>query len=262
MRVSEPAGGRGGSDPTGEGHIERALARAATYRLLGRAFGYPTPPALEELARLAALAGDAPGCVSVVREPLARFAAAARDADPDAVAGEYVFLFDRQVRCPPYESAYGEAPQMAGKSAALADIAGFYRAFGLAPAETQPDLEDHIGTELEFMSALALKEAYALADGHVDGLGVTRDAEARFLAEHLGRWAEAFAREVQDASPLPYYTTAAELLAAWIAAETAHLAVTPAVVTGPMPEDPLAGDTFTCPMDEGSERPAGHTEWV
>ena len=251
MRVPEPPS----TPPSSEGDIERALARAATYRLLGRAFGYPTPAALEELARLAALAGDAPGGVSVVRELLARFAAAARDADPDAVAGEYVFLFDRQVRCPPYESGYGEAPQMAGKPAALADIAGFYRAFGLAPAETQPDLEDHIGTELEFMSVLALKEAYALADGHVDGLGVTRDAEARFLAEHLGRWAEAFAREVRDASPLPYYTAAAELLAAWIAAETAHLAVTPAVVTGPMPEDPLAADTFSCPMAEGSEQP-------
>lgn len=228
--------------------MEHALARAAIYRLLGRAFGYPTPPALAELARLATRAAGAPGCVPALREPLARFAAAARDADADAVAGEHVFLFDRQVRCPPYESAYGEAPQMAGKSAALADIAGFYRAFGLAPAETQPDLEDHVGAELEFMSVLALKEAYALADGHVDGLGVTRDAEARFLAEHLGRWAETFAREVQDASPLPYYTAAAELLAAWIAAETAHLAVTPAVVTGPMPEDTLAADTFSCPM--------------
>jgi DMSO reductase family type II enzyme chaperone len=231
--------------------IERALARAAIYRLLGRAFGYPTRPTLAELADLAARAATAAAWEAAIVEPLARFAAAARDADPDAVASEHVLLFCRQVQCPPYESAYGEAPRMAGKPAALADIAGFYRAFGLAPAETQPDLEDHVSTELEFMSVLALKEAYALAEGHADGLAVTREAGARFVADHLGRWAEAFAREVQSASPLAYYTAAAELLAAWIGSETGHLDVAPARVTTRMAEDPLGADTLSCPVAEG-----------
>jgi hypothetical protein len=57
------------------------------------------------------------------------------------------------VRCPPYESAYGEAPQMAGKSAELADLAGFYAAFGLAPAASQPDMEDHV--KVDFCEARA-----------------------------------------------------------------------------------------------------------
>jgi TorA maturation chaperone TorD len=41
-------------------------------------------------------------------------------------------------------------------------------------------MEDHIAAELEFMSVLALKEAYAGAEELPGGLTVTRDAkEAR-----------------------------------------------------------------------------------
>jgi TorA maturation chaperone TorD len=243
-----------------EREVQHALHRAALYRLLGRAFGYPTGPMLAELAVHAARAAGAPACDDAVRALLTRLATAARETDPLAVAEEHVFLFDRQVRCPPYESAYGEAPRMAGKPAALADIAGFYRAFGLAPAGAGPDLEDHVGTELEFMSALALKEAFALAQGHGEGLQVTRDAARRFLGEHLGCWAEAFARAVAEASPLPYYAAAATLLAAWIAADARHLGVTPVRVAGPALEDPLAGDTFTCPVAEGPGAVDGRPE--
>jgi TorA maturation chaperone TorD len=62
----------------------------------------------------------------------------------------------------------------------LADVAGFYAAFELTPATARPDMEDHIAAELEFMSVLALKEAYAGAEELPGGLTVTRDAkEAR-----------------------------------------------------------------------------------
>jgi TorA maturation chaperone TorD len=62
----------------------------------------------------------------------------------------------------------------------LADVTGFYAAFELTPATARPDMEDHIAAELEFMSVLALKEAYAGAEELPGGLTVTRDAkEAR-----------------------------------------------------------------------------------
>jgi len=238
--------------------VEQALTRAAIYRLLGRAFGYPTASVLEELARLSALVAEQPATAPAIRDPLARLAATAREVDPGALAAEYVFLFDRQVRCPPYEGAYGDAPQMAGKSAELADIAGFYTAFGLAPAATYPDMEDHIAAELEFMSALALKEAYAVAEGHTEGLAVTREAQVGFLTDHLGRWADTFAGEVRSATPVPYYAAAADVLTTWVRAEIEALGATPRRLTTRVDLGPLGDDTLTCPT--AHEEPAPHAD--
>ena len=241
----DPATGHPGSH---EADVVRALTRGGIYRLLGRAFGYPTPSVLAELAPLAEQAAQAQEVTPDTRQHLARLAAVARDTDPGVMAGEHVFLFDRQVRCPPYESAYAEAPRMAGKSAELADVAGFYTAFGLTPADARPDMEDHIAAELEFMSALALKEAYALAEGDADGVAVTRAAQVTFLTDHLGRWAEAFAGSLRLATPIPYYAAAAGLLAAWVPAEVAALGATPTRLESLADPGPAGEEAFTCPL--------------
>lgn len=227
-----------------ERQVARALTRAAAYRLLGGAWGYPGPGRLDELVRLAeaAVADSPPG------PAFAAFARAAREADVEAAAQEYVFLFDREARCPPYEGAWGDAPQLAGKSALLADIAGFYTAFGLEPSATHPDAEDHVAPECEFMSVLCLKEAYALAEGMVEGLEVTRKAQASFLGEHLGRWAEAFAAAVKEATPLPYYGALADLFAAWVREDLSALGVEPRRLSRRLGYDPVQEEAFTCPM--------------
>lgn len=245
--------------PTTEAEIARTLGRAAIWRILGGAFAYPTAPRLETLAEAAAAADDHDRSPEL-RAALEDFARAARTADPETIAGEYVFLFDRQVRCPPYEGAWGDAPQLAGKSALLADIAGFYQAFGLEPAGGQPETEDHLVAEVEFMSALALKEAWALAEGAGAAREVTRQAATAFLTDHLGRWAETFAEALGEATPVAYYTAAAALLGAWVRGEIATLGATPARLAGPGGLDPIQQeDAFTCPMAEPSEphRPLG-----
>lgn len=228
-------------------NVQSALTRAALYRVLGGAWAYPTGARLAELARLAGDLADAPP-VPALRDPLAAFVAAARGADPAALGDEYVFLFDRQVRCSPYEGAYGDGPRLAGKSAALADVAGFYAAFGVGPADARPDMEDHIGAELEFMSVLALKEAWARCSDDEEGVEVVCGAQVSFLRDHLGHWAETFADEVTAATPVSYYTSAARLLEAWIRAEHDALGVTPGRLAGRLGTDPLHEDAFTCPM--------------
>jgi len=229
--------------------IQERLERASLYRLLGGALARPQAGRLAELAEAAeALARAAEPAVA---EPLARFAAAARDTDAAAIADEYVFLFDRGARCPPYEGAWGEAPQLAGKAALLADVAGFYAAFGLMPGEAQPDVEDHIAAECEFMSALALKEAYALAESDDEGAAITSAAQSRFVGDHLGRWSGIFADALNDASPLPYYGALAALLGAWVKAEIDRLGAAPSVVLGRSGYDPIReADAFSCPMAE------------
>lgn len=240
--------------PTGarpaERLVARALGRAAVYRLLGSAFVEPTPERLAEVAAAADSAARSPDHGPEIRAALAALASAARETDPDALAAEHVFLFDRQVRCPPWEGAWGDGPQVAGKAAMLADVAGFYRAFGLEARAGQTATEDHIAAELEFMSALAVKEAWALAEGRHDAEEVTRRAATAFLRDHLGRWAETFARELAAATPLPYYTAAASLLAAWVRQEGTALGAVAVPVTGRLGPDPAQGDTFACPMAE------------
>jgi len=240
---------------TVESEVERALARAAVYRLLGAALAYPVPGTLGELAALAEAAARGPGADGALAEPLRGLAAAAREADAAALAQEHVFLFDRQVRCAPHEGAYGDASRMAGKGALLADIAGFYAAFGLGPAAARPDTEDHVAAELEFMSALAIKEAYALAEGNLDGLEVTRRAEVAFLTDHLGRWGEAFADAIREATPLPYFAAVADCLAGWIRREVETLGATPDRIAPDRGRDPLQEDALSCPMARDGAEP-------
>ena len=160
------------------------------------------------------------------------------------LAGEHLDLFERAVRCPPYEGAWGPQ-QMSGKAALLADVAGFYAAFGVTPAAQHADIEDHVGAELELMSVLALKEAHALAEGRDEAAVVTRAAEATFVSEHLGRWGEAFAARLEATAGPGFYPAAGALLAAWIGEECDTLGVTPARVEGVAAAEAAA---FTCPM--------------
>jgi nitrate reductase assembly molybdenum cofactor insertion protein NarJ len=83
----------------------------------------------------------------------------------------------------------------ADKGPILADIAGFYGAFGFRP--TMPENPDHFANIFEFLAVLALKEAWALEEGDLEGAEVARDAERKLVEEHvhpyLGRFAERLA---------------------------------------------------------------------
>lgn len=235
-----------------EAFVAERLARAGVYRLLGRALAYPGPGDAEVLARSArALHASAAPALGGL---LDRFAAAASRTDAGDLAAEHVLLFHRAAPCPPYEGAWADAAQLAGKAALLADVAGFYRAFGIEPASAQPDTPDHIAAECEFMSVLALKEAWAAAASNEEALETIGAATRSFLADHLGRWAEVFAGALREASPAPYYGALADLLAACVAADAAALGVTPAALAGPPRRDPMQDeDTFTCPMAPGDD---------
>jgi len=212
------------SNPADAVLVAEALERAATYRLLGAAFRHPTEARLAEVALGAATAAAA--ARGAQRERLAGLALAASEVDPSAAAAEHAFLFGRAQRCAPWESVYGEPAPFADAAACVADVVGFYETFGAASA-AEPEMEDHIAAELEFMGGLALREACALADDEPDTLAVTRGVERAFLTDHLGRWAEAFARAVADATPERLHTAAAALLGAWITAEVEALGAVP-----------------------------------
>ncbi len=131
-----------------------------------------------------------------------------------------------------YETELG-LPHEFRQSQELADIAGFYRAFGLQTGATVRERPDHLATELEFMYLLTLKEAYADSNSMPEQAEICIDAQHKFLQDHLARWIGPFLSFVgaliderlgEDGLQSPYVGLA-RMAEAFIQAETSRLGV-------------------------------------
>ncbi len=129
--------------------------------------------------------------------------------------------------CPPCETEYIDAKLTFQRSHALADVSGFYSAFGLKLAAQHPERQDHITLELEFMAFLIgmEREAALAAAPEKEQWEICHDAQKRFLGEHLIGWTPAFCHLLARECPDGFYAAVAEFLAAWIPAERALLGV-------------------------------------
>lgn len=126
-------------------------------------------------------------------------------------------------RCPPCEIEYEPNPDICYRAQRLADIGGFYRAFGLQVSSRAAERLDHVTIEAEFLYVLLAKEAAALDAGNHEGAVVCREARRKFFQEHLGWWLPAFAHLVSRLAPAGYYRQLTRLTAALCAAERVSL---------------------------------------
>ena len=136
---------------------DRAFARANLYRFLSLAFAYPTQDLHRELVAASEAAVAASACLSASLEaPVQAVAERLSTLDRPALASSYrkIFTFSASPDCPLNESAYS-AKHIYQEVEDLADIAGFYTAFGLEIAGERPD---ELAAELEFCALLSLKE--------------------------------------------------------------------------------------------------------
>jgi DMSO reductase family type II enzyme chaperone len=121
-----------------------------------------------------------------------------------------------------YETEYG-LPHEFRQSQELADLAGFYRAFGFDVGGAVRERPDHLAVELEFMCLLALKEAYAAQNAFVEHTAVSVDAQRKFIEDHLGRWIDLFAQSVALNAIDGPYLALARFAAAFVAADAGRL---------------------------------------
>lgn len=241
-----------------------AVTRSFVYAFLCRALAYPTA------AHHAALLERVVPALEQLDED--DETAAARRAIPDELAemrAQHTAIFSLTVSadCPDYESAYN-GRDVFQQTQQMADVGGFYRANGVQVGGAGAERPDHITTELEFMSFLALKEAYAIEVHGEAELAMAVDVQTLFLRDHLACWAPALGAriEARAAGTSALYAAAGALLVSWLSAECARLGVTPARVLAepqiewPEPDDGTCGAAGDCPLinlDEIDDVPGG-----
>lgn len=110
----------------------------------------------------------------------------------------------------PYETSYLGASTFS-QSQTLADIAGFYLAFGARPSSEFAERPDHLGPELEFLALLNHKEALARDDGRLEDALICEEARRRFVEEHAGRWVPVVFDRIGKSAAGECYLAAASL---------------------------------------------------
>ena len=218
--------------------IDDTLARAVLYRTLSIGFQTPTAVRLQEIG-----AGDHFSAAASALDFLdqggkaAGFPEAARRLsttavpDPDRAEADFVRLFGHTARglVSACETEYGD-PNAFSQPQQLADIAGYYLAFGLGPVTASESRVDHIACELEFMDFLSRKHAMLQAlcstdAADIETLEATARAERTFMRDHLGRFGRAFATRLVSEDRDGYFAALGHALLALLTAECARLDV-------------------------------------
>ncbi len=166
-----------------------------------------------------------------------------RDLERRARVYQEVFGLVVNKQCPQYETEYCEWKDTTYRSQKMADIAGFYHAFGVEPSRTNPDRHDHVAHELTFVALLLEKQCHAIsgqgaqAAEHAE---LCRSALAAFVTDHIRWWVPAFAHALQRriqqltdsveaelADDLQCLAGVAQFLSAWAAVERQSCNVEP-----------------------------------
>lgn len=144
--------------------------------------------------------------------------------------------------CSPYETEYSNA-HVFQRAQQMADIAGFYRAFGLEPS-SEGERVDHIAAELEFMHFLSAKEAYA-CEHNPSEAEVCRDAQRKFLEDHLARWTGIFTQGAAQTTGEKFFVELTRLMDEFVKVDAAALGARPECITAP-PRRHGDDDTSSC----------------
>lgn len=243
------------------GEFEVAQARGAVYGLISHGFQYPnrelintlTDPACwsswpHVLLRVDIAVARQLDAVRAALQAETRGLSENSDAEPDNLQTTFNDLFGHAVRgtAPPYELEYGRS-EIIQQASRLADVAGFYAAFGMEVDHRANDRGDHIAVECEFMNVLCAKEAHAIEYGDDNGLQICCKAQRDFLVDHVSRWLPAFAHRVQQSDAEGFYGALARFTEAFVAGECCRFGIRMAPQTLQLrPADPVLDTSISC----------------
>lgn len=200
-----------------------------SYKIFALGFRCPTPDLIEGFRGI----------------PL--FDSSLKGISVEALRKEHTRIFSLCVSggLPPYETEYG-IKDIFLKTQIMADIGGFYRAFGMEIAESGEQRVDYIGTELEFMFFLGLKEHFANEEGEKDKAQIVVDATKKFLRDHLSRWVPFLGKELERISTVPFYQNLGRSLSQFVESECKRLDVQPGDVIFKSQGQPSTSADIAC----------------
>jgi DMSO reductase family type II enzyme chaperone len=240
------------------------MARSALYRFFSVACAYPTAGRFRTLRDEALPTARAAAPVAARR--LAPRLEALFAHLEDITLEELQSQFHRAIGhlplpdCPSYEAGYlGDA--LFREENVLADIAGFYRAFGLLIGSEERERPDHVTVELEFMHVLTLKEAIARVHHGPAEVGICRRAQRRFWRDHLGRWLPSFGLLLAARVPEGLYKDIGAILKEFAEVEARALGKTELALK-PRPEQPLPFAEMDCSISDGACPLAGAGDYA
>lgn len=147
----------------------------------------------------------------------------------DTMYKEYLYLFGNAtvaMDCPPYEM-YFSGSHVYQQTQDLADISGFYKAFGLEVSKEDDTTNrwDHIAVELEFLHFLTYKLAYAIENHGEKELESCAAGKKKFLNAHIGKWIQAFSKAVNKKASVEFYKHVTKLANVFVHLEMKNLGV-------------------------------------
>lgn len=214
-------------------NINQHLYRADIYRLLAMCFDKPSDANLEAIKGLVnelcetGLSSEE-GRIEAI---LVNLNLSLQTSAPADLLDLYTRLFLTVTAAPPSEGSY----HMAERGPILADISGFYEAFGFRARESAGP-PDQMKMQLAFMHYMAMKTVNAATKDNQEHLDVTLEAQRKFLDDHIGRWEKRIAQKMVEYTEYPFYLAVADLLVAWIEEDCKHFSVDPS----PVPQNLLS----------------------
>jgi TorA maturation chaperone TorD len=208
--------------------LENVVRRGLAYGLLARCMAYPDEEHVLALHDMATAAAPA-----LHGSTLSSLVAATITVRRDEIEPEYTKLvtLSSSPDCPSFETAFF-SPDPVQQTTRMADVAGFYRAFGVDVGGTRLR-PDEISVELEFMAYLCKKQVYAYEHFGAPRVRQATRAQRLFLTEHLGTWGGALGQRMVLRAGSEFYREVGGALATWIAEDCAALGATPLATSAP-----------------------------
>ncbi len=229
----------------GNGKIEDLLATSQVYQFLSICLLEPEENTLELLKNKDYMS-EVESCLEKagkkeMTEAFRNIQKELEDSDVDKLTKGYRDTFGSvtvSMECPPYEM-YFSGSQIYQQTQDLADLSGFYKAFGVdISRDDNTNRWDHISVELEFLHFLTYKLAYTTENGGDKEREICLAAKKKFLNAHLGRWIAAFSIAVEKKSPVAFYREIAGMTNEFVHLDMKNLNVNPEEIDGLMGNEP------------------------